>query len=129
MKKTNLIKGILLILLSIVLIGTTGVYAANDLSSGLDEELLNLTDSGNSTKKDNTEKDNNIIENNNVNNSVNNNVNNNKSSIYNNVNNTTNNTNLPKTGIGDSIPTMVLVVVFGISAIYAYKKIKEYNNI
>ena len=46
----------------------------------------------------------------------------NNSSIY-------NNTNLPKTGIEDTIPIAMLVVVFGISAIYAYRKVKEYRNI
>ena len=48
----------------------------------------------------------------------------NNSSVYNNTNN-----NLPKTGIEDSIPVAALVVVFGVSAVYAYKKIKEYKNI
>ena len=51
---------------------------------------------------------------------------NNTSSKYNNTNK---NTNLPKTGIEDSIPVALLVVVFGISAVYAYKKINEYKNI
>lgn len=46
----------------------------------------------------------------------------------NNTNSNTNN-NLPKTGIEDSIPVAALVVVFGVSAVYAYKKIKEYKNI
>ena len=55
-------------------------------------------------------------------NSTSNNTNN--SSVYNNTNN-----NLPKTGIEDSIPVAALVVVFGVSAVYAYKKIKEYKNI
>ena len=48
------------------------------------------------------------------------------------LNNTTNNNinaNLPKTGMGDSLPTVLLVVVFGISAIYAYKKVSDYRNI
>ena len=43
--------------------------------------------------------------------------------------NTSNNTNLPKTGLQDSLPTVLLVVVFGVSAVYAYKKIKDYRNI
>ena len=40
-----------------------------------------------------------------------------------------NNTNLPDTGVEDSLPAVVLVVVIGISAVYAYKKIKDYQNI
>ena len=40
-----------------------------------------------------------------------------------------NNTSLPKTGVEDSMPIVVLSVVLGISAIYAYKKIQDYKNI
>ena len=40
-----------------------------------------------------------------------------------------NNTSLPKTGVEDSMPIVVLAVVLGISAIYAYKKIQDYKNI
>ena len=49
------------------------------------------------------------------------------------TNNTTNNTNenLPKTtpytGIADNF-SFVFVIIFAISAIYAYKKVKEYND-
>ncbi|MBR3002105.1 MAG: hypothetical protein IKF38_00820 [Clostridia bacterium] len=144
MKKTNLIKGILLILLSVVLIGTTGVYAAS-----LDDEFLqdfssNSTGSSN-TSANNTannvsannssannvaannsaanNKANNVSANNNATNNNSTNKTNTNSSVYNN----TNSSNLPKTGVEDSIPTMVLVVVFAISAVYAFKKIKEYN--
>ena len=47
-----------------------------------------------------------------------------------NTSNTANTSNtLPKTGIEDSLPTVLLVVVFAISAVYAYKKIKDYRNI
>lgn len=42
---------------------------------------------------------------------------------------TYNSTSLPKTGIGDSIPVVVLAVVFAISAAYAFKKIRDYKNI
>ena len=40
-----------------------------------------------------------------------------------------NNSSLPKTGVEDSMPIVVLAVVLGISAIYAYKKIQDYKNI
>ena len=40
-----------------------------------------------------------------------------------------NNSSLPKTGVGDSIPGAILVVVLGISAVYAYKKMQDYKNI
>ena len=61
---------------------------------------------------------------------------NNVTSIRNNnnvlkTNNTSsyNNSSLPKTGAEDSMPIVVLAVVLGISAIYAYKKIQDYKNI
>ena len=47
------------------------------------------------------------------------------------INNTStyNNTSLPNTGIGDTVPGVILVVVLGISAVYAYKKMQDYKNI
>ena len=42
---------------------------------------------------------------------------------------TYNNTSLPKTGAGDVVPGIVLVVVLGISAVYAYNKVQYYKNI
>lgn len=41
--------------------------------------------------------------------------------------NTTN--DLPKTGVGDSASTVLFVVVLGISAVFAYKKVQDYKNI
>ncbi len=40
-----------------------------------------------------------------------------------------NSTNLPDTGIEDSLPAVALIVVVAISAAYAYKKVKDYQNI
>lgn len=100
MKKSNLIQIVTILLVSaMVLLFSTTVNAAND-----NNEVHDLT--GTLTK-----------------NSTSNNTSSN-SSVYNNTNN-----NLPKTGIEDSIPVAALVVVFGVSAVYAYKKIKEYKNI
>ncbi|MFQ9263589.1 MAG: hypothetical protein ACLR44_00630 [Clostridia bacterium] len=47
------------------------------------------------------------------------------------TNNTSNynNTSLPKTGVADTMPAVILVAVLGISAVYAYKKMQEYKNI
>lgn len=137
MKKTNLIKGILLIVLSVVLIGSNIVYAASTWDDNFneimgetettdtdepeeDDEPLNLT-----TPSSNTNTSDNTLAENNTNKASNN------SSVYSNNTNTNTNTNssLPKTGIEDSLPTMVLIVVFAISAVYAYKKISEYKNV
>ena len=116
MKKVSLIKGFLVILLSVVLIGTTGVFAADELDFDLDDNTSsntsNTSNSSNTANNTNTNKNNT-------------NTNSNKSNT--NTNNT--NTNLPKTGIEDSIPTAVLIVIFAISAVYAYKKISDYKNV
>ena len=121
MKKSNLIKVISILLIStMVILFTTNVNAAdnngfNDLTSTLTNNATNNTGNTNSgTTNTNTAGTNNNT------NTQNSNTNN--SSIY-------NNTNLPKTGIEDSIPVAMLIVVFGISAVYAYRKIKDYRNI
>lgn len=108
MKKSNLIQIVTILLVSaMVMLFSTTVNAAND-----NNDVHDLT--GTLTK--------NSTPSNTPNNTPNNAKKN--SSVYNNTNN-----NLPKTGIEDSIPVAALVVVFGVSAVYAYKKIKEYKNI
>lgn len=118
MKKSNLIKVFSILLISVmVILFTTSVNAADD--TGFNDLTGTLTNNTTNNTSNNTT---NTGNNSSTNNTANNNTNKNNSSIY-------NNTNLPKTGIEDSIPVAMLVVVFGISAIYAYKKIKEYRNI
>lgn len=121
MKKSTLIKFVSILLISVmVMMFSTNVFAATELS-------LPGSTSGNNTQTNtpNNTSDNtpsNASKNNISNNTSNGNTNRNSNSIY-------NNTNLPKTGIEDSIPVAMLVVVFGISAVYAYKKIKDYRNV
>ena len=43
--------------------------------------------------------------------------------------NNNNNSNLPDTGLQDSLPIVVLIAVCGISAIYAFKKVREYQSL
>ncbi len=126
MNKTNLLKVFFILILSVmVILITTSVNAAelNDISN----QLISGNTSGSgstNTAGTNTQTPTNTSRTNTSNLSGNrtNTANRNNSSIY-------NNTNLPKTGIGDSLPIAALVVVFGISAVYAYKKIKDYRNI
>ena len=114
MKKLNLIKvvSILLISLIMVMLVTTTVHADNNTGFS---DLTNTLTSNNATNNTSTN-------NTSTNNTSGNNKTTNNSSLY-------NNTNLPKTGIEDSIPVAMLVVVFGISALFAYKRIKDYRNI
>ena len=115
MRKSNLIKvvSILLISLMVMLFATT-VNAADevDLYNELTLNNTNTSNTNTNTANSNT----------NTNSNRNRNTNTNNSSIY-------NNTSLPNTGIGDVVPVAALIIVFGISAVYAYRKIKEYKNI
>ena len=126
MKKTNLVKVVSILLVSLmVILFSTNVFAAenNDTSfRDLTGTLGNSTENNTSknTNANNANKNGNNTNTNNANANKNNNTNN--SSIY-------NNTDLPKTGVESSIPVVVLVAIFGISAVYAYKKIDDYKNL
>lgn len=74
---------------------------------------------------------NNSATNNTANNTVNNTTNNSTNNIVGNVSNSskynnTNTTNLPKTGANDYALIAVIAICI-VSAIYAYKKIRDYN--
>ena len=122
MKKSIILKSFLVILMCAMLIfAITPVYAATD--EGFEDILNdNTSNTGNTSNTSNTNSGNTNTRNTSTNSS---NVQN-----LNALRNTANTTNtLPKTGIEDSLPTVLLVVVFAISAVYAYKKVKEYRNI
>lgn len=126
--KVELIVCIIALLLLAVTINST--FATNTVTDA--NEIKNLL-SGGSTNKLSNENATNILEgeNKNVNiNNVNTNTNitnkNVNNTINNSTNNSTNNANeLPNTGINN--PSIVIVAICLISAIYAYKKIKDYN--
>jgi len=130
MKKTNLIKGISIVLISVMVIAfSSSVFAAdntgfNDLTSTLSgsNSNSNNTNTNSNNANTNTNTNSNTNRNTNTKSNTNSNSNKNNSSIY-------NNTNLPKTGVESSIPVAVLVVIFGVSAVYAYRKIREYRDI
>lgn len=133
MKTSNFIKVFLTIVMSLtILLFSTNVMAADDFE---DFEEIDLSISENTnTGNTNTNTNSNVNTNSNTNTNLNSNANNdalnfNKGNNTNSNTNSNNTTNLPKTGIEDSVPVAMLVVVFGISSIYAYRKIKEYRNI
>lgn len=126
MKKSIILKSFLVILVCAILVfAITPVYAATD--EGFEDVFADNT--LNTSNTSNTSNTNSNTTNKNTN------TNSNSSNVQNlnalkNTSNTVNTSNsLPKTGIQDSLPMMLLVVVFAISAIYAYKKIKDYRNI
>lgn len=125
MKKSNLIKVVSILLISLmVMLFTTTVNAAENVDLYNDLSLSNTNSSNTNTNTANTNTNTNSNSNTNskTNTNSNRNTNTNNSSIY-------NNTSLPNTGIGDVVPVAALIIVFGISAVYAYRKIKEYKNI
>lgn len=128
MKKTNLIKVISILLISaMVMLFATTVNAANDnsyndLTSTLTGNTSNNASNTSNTNSNSSNNTSNTNSANNTNKALNMSNNTSNSSVY-------NNTNLPKTGATDSIPVAMLVVVFGISAVYAFKKVRDYKNI
>ena len=108
MKNSKLVNVVL-----VVIIGLTMIFVA--------KTSLAATDITNSLLGEN--KTNNSIQTIQGNNTTKNNV------LTTNNTSTYNNTSLPKTGAGDVVPGIVLVVVLGISAVYAYNKVQYYKNI
>ena len=105
MKKLNKFILVMVVILGIV-IASSPVQAAIVLNSTKTNTTTNTTANETTT------------------NTINNTVTNNTVTNTNKVNNLTN--TLPKTGIEDS-PAAIIMVLGVISAVYAYKKIRDYN--
>ena len=126
MKNSKLVKVVMGAIISLIVVAMANQVFADNVT-----DLTNAL--GNSSSSSNSSSTNNITSNTALNNTTRNNTVNN--TIKNNsvltTNNTSsyNNTSLPKTGIEDHIPATILLVVFGVSAVYAYKKIQDYKNI
>lgn len=119
MKSSKLVKIVLVMIISLsMILIASQVFADTDLTNTL---------TGNSTTNNTIT----ITGNNTINTTNNTTANNTTNNVVLTTNNTStyNNTSLPNTGIGDSIPGVILVVVLGISAVYAYKKMQDYKNI
>lgn len=106
---TNL-KRIFIVMLVIILLGATAVFATNDVTNTIvitgDEQTP--TPAPNENTNTNTNTNTNIPTNTNT-------------STY-------TNSNLPQTGENDHI-VILSIAIFAISAVYAYKKIRDYKNI
>ena len=130
MKTSIIFKSFLVILVCAMFAFTimTPVYAATD--EGFEDILGDGNTNTGNTNTGNTNTGNTNTGNTNTANTNTRNTNTGNVQNLNAVRNTSNTSNsLPNTGIGDSLPTVVLVVVFAISAVYAYKKVKDYRNI
>lgn len=129
MKNSKLVKVVMGAIISLIVVAMANqVFADNvtDLTNALGNSSSSSNSSSTNNSTNNTTSNtalNNTTRNNTVNNTTNNAVlTTNNTSSY-------NNTSLPKTGIEDHIPATILLVVFGVSAVYAYKKIQDYRNI
>lgn len=117
MKNSKLVKIVLIMIisLSVMIVAKNSLAADTDLTNTLTgnsttgSNMITITGNNTISNTTNTAKNNTVLTTNNTSN-------------Y-------NNTSLPKTGVGDSIPGVILVVVLGISALYAYKKMQDYKNI
>lgn len=132
MKNSKLVKIVLIIIMSVaVMLVTKGTFAATSLDPN---SLTGITTTENSvTSNDNTLTGNSISTSTSTNSiglGTSGSLTSQNSTVLT-TNNTSNynNTSLPKTGVEDSMPTVVLFVVIGISAVYAYKKVQDYKNI
>ncbi len=117
MKNSKLVKIVLIMIisLSVMIVAKNSLAADTDLTNTLTgngttgSNMITITGNNTISNTTNTATKNTVLTTNNTSN-------------Y-------NNTSLPKTGVGDSIPGVILVVVLGISALYAYKKMQDYKNI
>lgn len=121
MKKEKVLKIVVVLIMGIVLFAmSTNIFALSDSDSGIDffEDTTNQLDTNTASNTSNT---NNTINTTNTTNTTN----------TNNTANATNNynTSLPKAGAPENTIMGVAVTVLAITAIYAYKKVKEYKNI
>ena len=99
-------------------IGSLANSIGNNSSNNASEEIPDLP-------TNNVNRNNTSINNTNSNNVSTNNTNRNNASTNN--SNKNNVTTMPYTGVDYSV--IFIIVICGISAIYAYKKIKDYNNL
>ena len=114
--------------LVLALVITTNVFATDEAEDiddiwGNDMNDIENENISNSSKNNNT---NNSNRNNNANKNNNNNANKNNTNNKAN-NNSKNNSSMPYTGLDNSI--VFIIAICGISTVYAYKKIRDYNNI
>ncbi len=138
MKKTE--KVVVALVIAIILIGMSIVSFATD-----DSDLFDIVDERNNNSVNNAVVNLSAVNNTSVNNTANTNTNtntsinniigtvnttrnNNTASSYNNTKTNTNtNSNLPYAGSSDSIAMIGVIAIFGVTALYAYKKVRDYN--
>ena len=141
MEKTKLIKGFLIIVVALALVfNVSTVFAADNntidfvdvTNRSSSDSNTNTNTNGNNTNTNSNSNNTNTNSNTNTNRNTNSNntnsianTNNSNSSSYN--TNTNKNTNLPKTGIAETGSIVCVVFALAVSAVYAFKKLRDYN--
>jgi len=121
MKKERILKILVVLILGMALIlMSTNVFAVLSDSDGLTDYYDDKTNSLDSNTNTNTNTNTNLTTNTNTNT---------KTNVSANTNTNNYNTNLPKAGAKENTMLGVTVTILAISAIYTYKKVKEYKNI
>ena len=113
-------KILIVLLIALLMVGLSNATFATD-----DDNVTMIPDEGQNNATGNT---NSLFNNANTNANTNRNANSTNTNITANTNSSQyNNTNLPDAGSTDEMTIIFIVAIFGISALYAYKKIKDYN--
>lgn len=130
-EKSKILLSFVAIALIFVLLGNVYSLATENTNNTVTITATTDTTGGNSNENTNSNTNTNtanitsiVSSNTNTTDNTSNNTANN-TSTYNNTNATTNSSSLPYTGTNSK--TIVLVVLFAISAVYAYKKVSDYN--
>ena len=136
MKSLKKILAVLLIATMMVVVSNVVFATENDPVYIIDEANNTVANNTSNTSTTNSLFNNNTITNKTtVNNTTNNVVNTTTNSVNRNSTNTTktnsstynNNSNLPKAGSSDSFVVIAIIIAFAVLAMYAYKKIRDYN--
>ena len=138
MEKTKLIKGFLIIIVAFALVFNVSTVFAADNNTIDFVDVTNRSSSDSNTNGNNTNTNSNST-NTNTNSNTNRNTNSNNTNSISNTSNTNNsnsssyntnknkNTNLPKTGIAETGSIVCVVFALAVSAVYAFKKLRDYN--
>lgn len=134
MEKSKLLKVFLVVVVSIALTLTSvQTFAATNFIDITNEATTdtNTASENTNTNSGSTNTNTNSASNTNSSSNTNANTNNNRSTLANTNRNGSsyNNTNLPSTGLAETGSIVCIIFALVVSAIYAFKKIRDYNNI
>lgn len=134
MEKSKLLKVFLVVVVSIALTLTSvQTFAATNFIDITNEATTDTNAASENTNTNSGSTNTNTNSASNTNSSANTNANTNRNTLANTSTNRNgssyNNTNLPSTGLAETGSIVCIIFALVVSAIYAFKKIRDYNNI